>query len=69
MANFSLNLSAGAVDTGPDNISTGTSAPGAGDIELRVSNTNITNRQELIRLVQAFVRYFEDGRYDNLNIV
>lgn len=69
MANFSLSLSAGQIDTGPDNITTGTSAPGAGDIELRISNTNIKTRLELYRLLEAFDRYFEDGRYDQLNIV
>lgn len=69
MANFSISYSAGQVDTGPDNTATGTNAPGAGDIEIRVSNTNITNRQEVIRLLYAACAYFEDGRYNQLNIV
>lgn len=69
MANASFSLAAGQVDVGPDKITVGTSAPGAGDVELRMSDTNITNRQEIIRLVMAFLRRLEDGRFDDLNIV
>lgn len=69
MANLSLSYAAGQVDTGPDNTTTGTSAPGAGDIELRISNTNITNKQEVLRLVDEFKRFIEDGRFDTLNLV
>lgn len=69
MANLSMSLVAGQVDTGPDNVTTAASAPGAGDIELRISNTNIKTKFEILRLIDAFKRYVEDGRYDILNIV
>lgn len=69
MANLSLSYSAGQVDTGPDNTTTGTNAPGTGDIELRISNTNITTKQEVLRLVDEFKRFIEDGRFDTLNLV
>ncbi len=69
MANFSISFTAGQINTGPDNVAAATSAPGAGDLEIRVSNTNITNRQEIIRFLIAAQQYFEDGRYDQLNIV
>lgn len=69
MASFSMNLAAGTVDTGPDNISTGTNVPGAGDIELRINAANIQNRQEAIRLASAFLRRLEDDRYNDLTTV
>jgi hypothetical protein len=69
MANLSLSLAAGQVDTGPDKVTTGTSAPGAGDVELRISNTNIKSKLEVLRLVDEFKRFVEDGRFDSLNLV
>lgn len=69
MANLSLNFVAGQVDTGPDTIVTGTSAPGTGDIELRISNTNILTKLEALRLIDEFKRFIEDGRFDTLNLV
>lgn len=69
MANLSLNLAAGQVDTGPDKVGTGTNAPGTGDIELRISNTNIKTKLEVLRLVDEFKRFIEDGRFDSLNLV
>lgn len=69
MASFSYNLTAGTVDTGPDNIGTGTNAPGTGDIELRINAANIQNRQEAIRLATAFLRRLEDDRYNDLTTV
>lgn len=69
MANLSLSFVAGQVDTGPDTIVPGTSAPGTGDIELRISNTNIKTKLEVLRLVNEFKRFVEDGRFDTLNLV
>lgn len=69
MANLSLILNAGQVDTGPDNVTTGTNAPASGDIELRISNTNISTKLEALRLIDEFKRYIEDGRFDTLNLV
>lgn len=69
MANLSLSLNAGQVDTSPDQVTVGTSAPGAGDVELRISNTNITTKLEVLRLLEEFKRFVEDGRFDSLNLV
>ena len=69
MASFSMSLTAGGVDVGPDEISTGTNAPGAGDIELRINAANIQNRLEAIKLTEAFLRRLEDDRFNDLTTV
>jgi hypothetical protein len=62
MASYSYSLSFGA-DQSPDKITLGTSAPGAGNVELRVNAaaTGASNEQ-VILILQAFIRRLEDGR-------
>lgn len=69
MANVSFSLTRGEVDVSPDEIAVGTQAPAAGDVELRISTTNVPNRQDVIVLVEAFLRRLNDGRYNDLTSV
>lgn len=69
MANFSYVLTRGQVDLGPDNITTGTNAPSAGDVEVRISTTNAVNRQDVIILLDAVIRRLQDGRFNDLTSV
>lgn len=62
MTSLSYSLSRGA-DQSPDKITVGTSAPGTGDVELRVDLTTHTpTREDVILILQAFQRRLEDGR-------
>jgi hypothetical protein len=66
MASVSYNLAAGVLEgheLEPDEVSKGTSAPGAGDIELRVDMTKVSNINQIIRALEVFKRRAEDGRY------
>lgn len=69
MANLSISFIAGQVDTGPDKATIGTLAPNAGAVELRISNTNVKTKLEVLRLVDEIKRYIEDGRFDTLGLV
>lgn len=60
MAAVSISLSRGVEGMAPVDFTVGTSAPGAGDFEIRVS-TNITTKIEVIKALKAFERAFEDG--------
>lgn len=62
MSSVSYSLNRGA-DQSPDKIAVGTNAPGAGDVELRVDVTTHTpTREDVILILQAFIRRLEDGR-------
>ncbi len=69
MANLSISFVAGQVDTSPDKAVVGTLAPNAGAVEVRISNTNIKTKLEVLRLLDEAKRYVEDGRFDTLNLV
>lgn len=69
MANLSISFTAGQVDTSPDKAVVGTLAPGAGAVEVRISNTNITTKLEVLRLLDGAKRFIEDGRFDSLSLV
>ncbi len=65
MAAISLSLSRGVEGTKVSDFTVGTSAPGAGDIELRY-NTTDTNSKNLTRLdvikaCRSFIRALENG--------
>lgn len=65
MASISYNITSGIVEgheMEPDQVSTGTNAPGAGDIELRVNLANVVNNKQIIRALELFIRRLEDGR-------
>lgn len=57
---YSLNFGA---DQSPDEIATGTNAPGTGNVELRIT-TSATgcSAEQVILILQAFIRRLEDGR-------
>lgn len=45
-----------------DKVTTGTNAPGSGDIELRVNLSNTKTNEQIIRALKLFIRRLEDGR-------
>lgn len=62
MASVSYSLNFGA-DQSPDEIAVGANAPGAGNVELRITSTATgADAQEIILILQAFQRRLEDGR-------
>lgn len=69
MANLSISFVAGQVDTSPDKAVVGTLAPNAGAVEVRISNTNLKSKLEVLRLLDEVKRYIEDGRFDTLSLV
>lgn len=69
MANLSISFAAGQVDTSPDKAVVGVLAPNAGAVEVRISNTNLKSKLEVLRLLDEVKRYVEDGRFDTLNLV
>lgn len=40
----------------PDKITVGTSAPGAGDVEVRILLTNLVNKQAAVQILEAIIR-------------
>lgn len=60
MASISFNLT-GQQDAKATNVLTGTNAPGTGDVEVRINRANIPNRKEAIKLIDAIIRYIENG--------
>lgn len=65
MANLSYNVSSATLEgheMEPDKVSTGTNAPGAGDIEVRINLANFVNNKQIIRALRLFILRLEDGR-------
>jgi hypothetical protein len=65
MASVSYSLTAAVAQEGddPENITLGTSGPGAGDVELRVNTANIATLKDLnVALCQMLIR-INDSRY------
>lgn len=70
MANLSYDISSATLESHeiePDEITTGTSAPGAGDIEVRINLANFNSNLQIIRALEAFIRRLEDGRYASVD--
>ena len=62
MASVSLSLTAAQVeDVNPENITVGASAPGAGDVELRVNTANITSLKQLFLALEKLDWFVEDA--------
>lgn len=60
--NRSVSISLGAEGFKHSDFTVGTSAPGAGDFELRInaaSNGNTIKRLDILKALEAFERYFE----------
>lgn len=65
MANKSWNVTSAVLEgheLEPDKVSTGTAAPGTGDIEVRVNLANFRSNLQIIRGLEAVIRRLEDGR-------
>lgn len=62
MANFSMSMSAGANAT-LGGVTAASSAPGAGDVEIRINMSNVKSRKEAWKLIDAMKRYMEAGNY------
>ncbi len=60
MANISYSMTAGANAT-LGGITVGSSAPGAGDLEIRVNLSNVKSRKEQYKLIDAIRRYILYG--------
>lgn len=66
MANFSYSMSRGiAIDklgqSGSQSVTTGTLAPNAGDIEVRISDTNGITKREVKELLDNIFRYLDNS--------
>lgn len=61
MASVSYGLNRGASNQ-PDEITVGTLAITTSDVELRWDATKSLTRNDIIRILEAFVRRLEDGR-------
>jgi hypothetical protein len=66
MAGVSLSISRGIEGFKISDFTVGTSAPGAGDIELRFNvtdtNSNALTRKDVILGCKAFIRTLEEGK-------
>lgn len=64
MASVSLSLTAAQTeDVMPENITVGSSAPGAGDIEIRVNTANVTSLQQIGDALEKFNWFVQDQKY------
>lgn len=70
MASVSYQLKPGTEATSDgagfmaDNIATGTAAPTTGgDVELRIDLANTPTREQVVQVLEAFIRRIQDGRY------
>ena len=70
MASVSYQLQPGAEATSDgkgfyaDAVATGTAAPTtAGDVELRIDLANTPTREQVVQVLEAFIRRIQDQRY------
>lgn len=67
MASISLELQPGITSMYEDDIVVGTAAPTtAGTVQLRVDLVNTPNREQVIKVVKAFLRRLEGERFNDL---
>lgn len=68
MASVSISITAAQVDGfNPDSVVVAASAPGAGDVELRVNTANVTNLKAIILGLEKFITYIEDQAHGPAN--
>ncbi len=68
MASVSLSMTvAGVEDINPENITVGSSAPGAGDIELRVDMAKFTTLKQVILALEKMDEFTQDQNYGPSN--
>ena len=64
MASVSISITAAQVeDVNPENIVVGSSAPGAGDIELRVDMAKFTSLKQVYLALEKFDDFINDQNY------
>ena len=68
MASVSLSMTvAGIEDINPENITVGSSVPGAGDIELRVNTANVTSIKQIYLALEKLDAFLTDANYGPVN--
>lgn len=68
MASVSLSLTVAQVeDVNPENVTVGASAPGAGDIELRVDMTKFTSLKQIFLALEKMDWFVNDQNYGPVN--
>lgn len=64
MASVSLSLTVAQIeDVNPENITVGASAPGAGDIEIRVNTANVPTLKQIWLALEKFDWFVNDQNY------
>jgi hypothetical protein len=68
VASVSLSMTvAGIEDFNPENITVGSSVPGAGDIEIRVNTANIPSLKQIYLALEKFDAFIRDQNYGPVN--
>ena len=64
MASVSLSMTVAQIeDNNPENITVGASAPGAGDIELRVNTANVQTLKQIFLALEKMDFFVNDQNY------
>lgn len=64
MASVSLSFAVDKIENlNPENITVGTSAPGAGDIELRVNTANVPSLKQIFLALEKLDWFVNDQNY------
>lgn len=64
MASVSISLTVDQIeDNNPENITVGSSVPGAGDIEIRVNTANIPSLKQIYLALEKFDDFVRDQNY------
>lgn len=68
MASVSLSFTVAQIeDVNPENIVVGSSAPGAGDIELRVNTANVPTLKQIYLALEKLDYFVKDQNYGPVN--
>jgi hypothetical protein len=68
VASVSLSFTVAQIeDLNPENITVGSSAPGAGDIELRVNTANVPSLKQIRLALCKLEAFVEDQNYGPVN--
>lgn len=68
MASVSLSITVDQIENvNPENITVGSAAPGAGDIELRVNTANVTSLKQIFLALEKFDWFVNDQNYGPVN--
>jgi hypothetical protein len=68
MASVSLSFAVDKIeDISPENVTVGSSVPGAGDVELRVNTANVTTIKQISLALCKLAAFIEDQNYGPVN--